>query len=161
MLNLASVGALDASLPDNASMKNRLDARRFRANIYLDGPVAFEEDHWKHAAFGRCIQPRLEFSGERGRSTTSAAYGDQTKLSKADFLFGCGTSRCTLPNVDPDTGIKDKNEPYKTLMRTRKTIPLEPKAAFWVCKYCHCSSTGLSVLATKWKSRRASRCRKV
>lgn len=128
VLNLASVRALNAGLPDDASMKNHLDARRFRANIYIDGPPAFEEDHWKLAAFGRCIQPRIDFSSERGRS--SAGYGDQSKPSKAEFLFGCGTSRCTLPNVDPDTGIKDKNEPYKTLMRTRKTIAAEPKAAF-------------------------------
>lgn len=130
ILNVASVRALDASLPDDASMKHRLDARRFRANIYIEGPAAFEEDGWKRAAFGRCIQPRVDFSGERGRSSMSAAYGDRTTPSKAEFLFGCGTSRCTLPNVDPDTGIKDKNEPYKTLMRTRKTIPSEPKGAF-------------------------------
>jgi uncharacterized protein YcbX len=130
VLNVASVRALDASLPDDASMKNRLDARRFRANIYIEGPEAFEEDNWKRAAFGRCIQPRVDFSGERGRSSMQAAYGDQIKPSKAEFLFGCGTSRCTLPNVDPDTGIKDRNEPYKTLMRTRKTVPLEPKGAF-------------------------------
>jgi len=128
VLNLASVRALDRCLPDDASMKNRLDARRFRANIYLEGPHAFEEDHWKRAAFGRCIESRLDFAGERGRS--SAPYNDQMKPGKAEFLFGCGTSRCTLPNVDPHTGIKDKSEPYKTLMRTRKTITAEPKAAF-------------------------------
>ena len=130
ILNLASVRALDASLPDDASMKNRLDARRFRANIYIEGTEAFEEDRWKRAAFGRCIQPRVDFSGERGRASLSAAYGDTPTPGKAEFLFGCGTSRCTLPNVDPDTGIKDKNEPYKTLMRTRKTIPSQPKGAF-------------------------------
>lgn len=71
ILNVASVRALDASLPDDASMKNRLDARRFRANIYIEGPEAFEEDNWKRAAFGRCIQPRPDFSGERGRSSMS------------------------------------------------------------------------------------------
>jgi uncharacterized protein YcbX len=127
ILNLASVRALDASLPEDAGMKNRMDARRFRANIYIEGPAAFEEDNWKRAAFGRCIQPRVGFSGERGRSSLS---GNRTPPSKAEFLFGCGTSRCTLPNVDPDTGIKDKNEPYETLMRTRKTIPSQPKGAF-------------------------------
>lgn len=130
LLNLASVRALDASLPEDASMKNHLDARRFRANIYIEGPAAFEEDRWKRAAFGRCIQPRLEFSGERGRSSAAAANGDRAVPSKVEFLFGCGTSRCTLPNVDPDTGIKDRNEPHKTLMRTRKTVSSEPKAAF-------------------------------
>ncbi|KAL1583608.1 hypothetical protein WHR41_07760 [Cladosporium halotolerans] len=127
ILNLASVRALDANLPASANMKHRLDARRFRANIYIDGAPAFEEDGWRRAALGRCIQPRMDFEGNgRGRSATSHARG----VAKAEFLFGCGTSRCTLPNVDPDTGMKDKNEPYGTLMRTRKTRGEEPGAAF-------------------------------
>lgn len=128
MLNLASVRALDANLPESATMKNRLDARRFRANIYIEGPSAFQEDDWKRVAVGRCIQPRFDWAGGRGR-TTAGSQG-QAAAEKAEFLFGCGTSRCTLPNVDPDTGIKDQNEPYKTLMKTRKTSESEPKSAF-------------------------------
>jgi uncharacterized protein YcbX len=128
ILNVASVRALDASLPEDASMKGRLDARRFRANIYVDGPPAFAEDSWKRMSCGRCIQPRFDFSGERGRTAVST--DDESHPSAAAFLFGCGTSRCTLPNVEPKTGVKDKNEPYKTLMRTRKTNDTEPKAAF-------------------------------
>lgn len=130
ILNVASVRALDASLPPNANMKGHLDARRFRANIYVDGPPAFAEDRWKRAAFGRCIQPRIDFTGSgRGRAANlSDEHGHGPE--KAEFLFGCGTSRCTLPNVDPDTGVKDKNEPYSTLMKTRKTDEKEPKAAF-------------------------------
>ncbi|KAM0718377.1 hypothetical protein Q7P37_005447 [Cladosporium fusiforme] len=128
ILNLASVRALDASLPSTASMKDRLDARRFRANIYIDGPPAFAEDSWKRVAFGHCIQPRIDFTGGRGRATATSA--EHKSPEKAEFLFGCGTSRCTLPNVNPDTGVKDKNEPYSTLMKTRKTNKNEPKAAF-------------------------------
>lgn len=128
ILNVASVRSLDESLPGDASMKNHLDARRFRANIYIDGPSAFEEDKWKRVAFGRCIEPRIVFNEGRGRQTR--AQGGHTAPEKAEFLFGCETSRCTLPNVDPDSGIKDKNEPYTTLMKTRKTIESEPKAAF-------------------------------
>jgi uncharacterized protein YcbX len=128
ILNVASVRALDASLPAEASMKDRLDARRFRANIYIDGPPAFDEDYWKRMACGHCIQPRIDFPSGRGRTTDDS--DDDSKPGAAEFLFGCGTSRCTLPNVGPDTGVKDKNEPYKTLMRTRKTNDKEPKAAF-------------------------------
>lgn len=128
ILNVASVRALDASLPADTSMKGYLDARRFRANIYIDGPPAFDEDRWKRVTCGRCIQPRIDFSAGRGRTADST--DDESDPGAAEFLFGCGTSRCTLPNVDPDSGVKDKNEPYKTLMRTRKTNDEEPKAAF-------------------------------
>jgi uncharacterized protein YcbX len=131
VLNVASVRALDSNLPDDATLKGCLDARRFRANIYIEGPPAFDEDDWKRASFGRCIQPRLDLA--RGRSTHSTDDDDDDDDSgphKAEFMFGCGTSRCTLPNVGPDTGVKDKSEPYKTLMRTRKTDEKQPKAAF-------------------------------
>lgn len=121
ILNVASVRALDADLPGGASMKDRLDARRFRANIYIDGPPAFAEDGWKRVALGRCFHAREDFSGAGGRRGRAVDVPDKEGPGKAEFLFGCGTSRCTLPNVDPDTGVKDKNEPYATLMRTRKT----------------------------------------
>ncbi|KAM0708628.1 hypothetical protein Q7P35_005280 [Cladosporium inversicolor] len=131
VLNVASVRALDSNLPDEATLKGCLDARRFRANIYIEGPPAFDEDTWKRASFGRCIQPRLDLS-RRGRSIHSSDNDDDDDSGprKAESMFGCGTSRCTLPNVGPDTGVKDNSEPYKTLMRTRKTDENQPKAAF-------------------------------
>lgn len=129
VLNVASVRALDADFPDDATLKGCLDARRFRANIYIEGPPAFEEDNWKRASFGRCIQPRLDLA--RGRSAHSTEDDDDgSGPGRAEYMFGCGTSRCTLPNVSPDTGVKDKSEPYKTLMRTRKMDEKQPKAAF-------------------------------
>lgn len=130
VLNVASVRALDASLPDEATLKGCLDARRFRANIYIEGPPAFDEDTWKRASFGRCIQPRLDLARGRSTHSTDDDDDDDSGPGKAEFMFGCGTSRCTLPNVGPDTGVKDKSEPYKTLMRTRKTDEKQPKAAF-------------------------------
>lgn len=129
VLNVASVRALDAGLPDDATLKGCLDARRFRANIYIEGPPAFDEDTWKRASFGRCIQPRPDLA--RGRSVHSTEDDDDDSgPGRAEYMFGCGTSRCTLPNVGPDTGVKDKSEPYKTLMRTRKMDEKQPKAAF-------------------------------
>ena len=130
VLNVASVRALDANLPDDTTLKGSLDARRFRANVYIEGPVAFDEDSWKRATFGACLKPRRDLSVARSRSSSSSPPSSSSP-GKANFLFGCGTSRCTLPNVGPDTGVKDKSEPYKTLMRTRKTDPeKQPKAAF-------------------------------
>ena len=128
VLNVASVRALDSNLPDDTTLKGCLDARRFRANIYIEGPPAFDEDNWKRALFGHCIQARLDFArGQLAPSTDDDE--DDSSSGEAHFMFGCATSRCTLPNVGPETGVKDKSEPYKTLMRTRKTDEKQPKAA--------------------------------
>ena len=130
VLNIASVRALDSNMPDDTTLKGCLDARRFRANVYIEGPAAFDEDTWKRASFGRCIQPRLDLARGRSAHSTDDDEDDGSGPGRAEFMFGCGTSRCTLPNVGPDTGVKDKSEPYKTLMRTRKTDEKQPKAAF-------------------------------
>ncbi|KAK5118465.1 hypothetical protein LTR62_002979 [Meristemomyces frigidus] len=104
ILSLASVKAIDKQLPSEAATKHHLDARRFRANIYLTGTSAFAEDKWKLLSLGRRI----------GR--------DKKGLfeCEADYHVACRTARCTMPNVDPETGIKDTNEPYSTLAKTRK-----------------------------------------
>jgi uncharacterized protein YcbX len=36
-----------------------------------------------------------------------------------DYHVSCRTTRCDLPNVDPETGIKDRAEPYKSLKQSR------------------------------------------
>lgn len=116
ILNVASVRAVDASLPSNASMKGKLDARRFRANIYISGPSAFAEDSWKRATLGRCIVPRTEAARDR-----SPVRDPSINMVETDGLYhvACRTARCTLPKTDPDTGIKDRNEPYTVLQKTR------------------------------------------
>ncbi|KAI4716044.1 hypothetical protein E4T48_07789 [Aureobasidium sp. EXF-10727] len=70
-----------------------LNALRFRANIYLTGIPPFAEDDWKVIRSGNL-----------------------------DYHVSCRTTRCDLPNVDPQTGIKDRAEPYKTLKQTRGYI---------------------------------------
>ena len=116
ILNLASVRAVDSSLPEGAPMKGQLDARRFRANIYITGPSAFAEDQWKRVTLGRCIAPRSE--GTRDRSPVR---DPANAMIETDGLYhvACRTARCTLPNTDPDTGVKDRNEPYSVLKKTR------------------------------------------
>lgn len=69
----------------------RLSIRRFRANIIVQGPEAFAEDHWKRMEIG------------------------ETEIHAA-----CRTVRCRLPNVDPDTGERDKVEPDRTLKEYRR-----------------------------------------
>lgn len=102
LLNLASVRSVDASLPDSSKLKNNLDALRFRANIYITGPPAFAEDSWKRVLMGLGQGPEVDSEIELG-----------------EYHIACRTARCTLPNVDPSTGMRDKSEPFATLKRTR------------------------------------------
>lgn len=67
-----------------------LNAMRYRANVYLTGPPVFDEDDWKRARFG-----------------------------ELDCHISCRTTRCKLPNVDPETGIADRNQPSTTLLKYR------------------------------------------
>ncbi|KAJ5864167.1 Molybdenum cofactor sulfurase C-terminal [Penicillium soppii] len=68
-----------------------LSIQRFRANIIVQGPSAFEEDHWKRVSIG----------------------GTEIHAS-------CRTVRCRLPNVDPASGDRHKSEPDKTLKSYRR-----------------------------------------
>ena len=109
ILNLASVHALDDGLPTKDQVKGKLDARRFRANVYVTGPTAYAEDSWKRVNMGRCIQPK------DGRSK-----GGGIVETEGEYHVACRTARCKVPNVDPATDVKDVNEPSSTLSRTRQ-----------------------------------------
>ena len=76
-----------------------LNALRFRANIYITGPPAFHEDNWTKA---RISSPPSSPSN-----------------SSLDMHISCRTTRCKLPNVDPETGEADRNEPSTTLRKYR------------------------------------------
>lgn len=75
--------------------KFECEMQRFRPNIVVKGCEAFAEDKWK-----------------------------ALKIGSAEFrcLHMCG--RCTLPNVDPKTGKRDKEEPLKSLRKFR-LVPKE------------------------------------
>ena len=60
---------------------------RFRPNIVVEGETPWYEDTWKMIKIG-----------EQGKSTT------------VDVVARC--ARCQVPNVDPDTAVKDKKQPY-------------------------------------------------
>lgn len=92
LLNLASVRDVAARC---AADIPRLSIRRFRANIIIQGPGAFEEDHWKRIVVG-------------------------SKGDGVEIFTVCRTVRCRLPNVDPDTGVRHPSEPDRTLKRYRK-----------------------------------------
>jgi uncharacterized protein YcbX len=64
-----------------------LNALRFRANIWIEGAPAFAEEQWKRF---------------RILHRQSAQVAKAPPVPTMSVV--CRTSRCTLPNVDPDTG---------------------------------------------------------
>lgn len=95
ILNLASVHDVADKIkrgeaPEEKWKVPTVNALRYRANIYFTGPPAFHEDHWKKA-----------------------------KIGSTSYHISCRTTRCKLPNVDPETGIADPNEPSTTMRKYR------------------------------------------
>lgn len=88
LMNLASnrdvAGRVNDSLP-------QLSVLRFRPNIIITGPQAYEEDSWK----------RIRIGGY-------------------EYYVACRTARCLLPNTNQTTGEKHPKEPYTTLRSYRR-----------------------------------------
>ena len=76
------------------------DARRYRGNIYISGPPIYDEDYWT-----------------------------LIRIGSKNFHVSCRTTRCNLPNTDPDTGKRDNNEPQKTMRDYRCIDPGNKMAA--------------------------------
>ncbi len=80
------------SLEDlNSKLVNPVTMNRFRPNIVIEGPAAFEEDKWKKIRVGDVIfsQPK-------------------------------GSARCNVINIDQLTGAPQGPEPLKTLSTYRR-----------------------------------------
>lgn len=117
--SLSSVHAVSALLPKE---NQPLNAIRFRANIWITGVTAYDEETWKRYR----ILPK---------STNT-----EPRASVAPTLsVVCRTSRCTMPNVNPETGVfdadipppdkkKGKPQPSTTLVEYR-TVEAGNKAA--------------------------------
>ncbi|KAL4892426.1 hypothetical protein BDV59DRAFT_202568 [Aspergillus ambiguus] len=99
LLNLASVRDVARRCAGDLPW---LSVRRFRANVLVQGPAAFAEDHWKRIRV-------------RGRGEDEGA--------GAEIFASCRTMRCKLPNVDPDTGVRHRSEPDRTLKSYRRIDP--------------------------------------
>ena len=118
--SLASVHAVSALLPKE---NQPLNALRFRANIWVTGASAFNEDTWK----------RYRIVPNAGPSPTLSVV--------------CRTSRCILPNVNPHTGKPDtdtpghgktrgKPQPSSTLIEHRTIEDGNPKALGYIGMHC-------------------------
>ncbi|KAL1879358.1 hypothetical protein VTK73DRAFT_7089 [Phialemonium thermophilum] len=97
MLNLASVRDLDSKIAKDKKIPS-LDPRRFRPNIIIDGPSAYDEDTWKKV--------RFRDSSGKGQDMT--------------MHVSCRTVRCKMPNVDQDDGFRHPVEPDKSLRKYRE-----------------------------------------
>lgn len=88
LLNLHSIRELAARIPSMAE----LSARRFRANIIVTGPPAFDEDMWRRIT-----------------------------LASEPFVAACRTVRCKMPNINQDSAERNRLEPDAT-MRSYRAI---------------------------------------
>lgn len=89
--SISSVQAVSKLLP---AENQPLNALRFRANIWIENSAAYDEETWKRCAI-LPTDPRVNL-----------------KNSPVPTLsVVCRTSRCTMPNVDPEKGVFDTDKP--------------------------------------------------
>ena len=74
----------------NNKLETPISALHFRPNIVIQGELPFIEDSWK-----------------------------RIKIGEVEFEISKPCSRCIFTNVDPNTGIAEKNEPLATLAKFR------------------------------------------
>ncbi|KAG6855239.1 hypothetical protein H0H87_006338 [Tephrocybe sp. NHM501043] len=73
--------------------EGKVEIRRFRPNVVIEGAGPFAEDAWEEVSFGKKEGPTVQ------------------------FVIPC--IRCLLPNVSPDSGERDSAVPFKVLMKFR------------------------------------------
>ncbi|KAK2685942.1 hypothetical protein QWA68_015592 [Fusarium oxysporum] len=136
--NLASIHAVSALLP---AENQPLNALRFRANIWITGAPAFDEETWKRYR----VVPKREATVKTVSPTLSVV---------------CRTSRCTMPNVDPLTGRFSTNipdgdkkrgraQPSTTLVKYRTVEGGNPKALGYIGMHCVPEDSSLDEAAEK------------
>ncbi|PYH80174.1 hypothetical protein BO82DRAFT_384608 [Aspergillus uvarum CBS 121591] len=117
LLNLASVRDVARRVRTEIP---RLTVRRFRANVVVQGPGRFEEDAWRRVRVGGGV------SSSKGEGEEAQA-GDEG--AGVEIHLACRTMRCRLPNVDPDTGVRHRAEPDRTLKGYRRIDRGDPTNA--------------------------------
>lgn len=125
--SLSSIHAVSALLPPE---NQPLNALRFRANIWITGAPAYDEESWKRYN----IVPKNASKEPRANVTPSLS-------------VVCRTSRCTIPNVNPDTGTFDadipapdkkrgKPQPSTTLVKHRTVEEGNKMALGYIGMHC-------------------------
>lgn len=108
--------ATEASLRElNSRLKNggadEITIERFRPNVIVDSDnlVPWEEDEWKTLR----INPPKTLLG-----SVSTLTGIKNTAIDVDVAARC--ARCQVPNVNPDTAVKNKKQPWDTLVSYRR-----------------------------------------
>ena len=117
ILGVASVRALSGMQPTGA---RELSARRFRANIVFEGGGAFEEDWWLRVRIGSDGGKEGERGDGEGRRRGKGERKEDGYEYEYEYHVVCRCVRCKVPNVDLETGVRDRNEPYTTLVKKRE-----------------------------------------
>lgn len=88
-----------------------ITVERFRPNIIVRGETPWIEDSWKTV--------RIRSSPKKPSSGNSGFKGKENHAPlDLDIVARC--ARCQVPNVDPDTAVKHKKQPWDTLMSYRR-----------------------------------------
>ena len=102
--SLSSLEELNARLRKNGDKDITIE--RFRPNIIIRGDVPWSEDEWK----------TVRINGDGSWLTTLS--GGNMHAMDLDVVARC--ARCQVPNVHPDTAVKNKKQPWDTLMSYRR-----------------------------------------
>ena len=104
-----SLRELNSRLKANGA--GEITYERFRPNVIVDSEnlQPWEEDEWKTLR----INPPKSLMGSL---STMTGFGNES--TDIDVVARC--ARCQVPNVDPDTAVKNKKEPWTTLVSYRR-----------------------------------------
>ncbi|KAF2757804.1 hypothetical protein EJ05DRAFT_401811 [Pseudovirgaria hyperparasitica] len=108
---LASWSELHSRLKVTGNIGDDWTIERFRPNIILQGNIPWEEDTWKML---RIYSKAHTETDAKSREVDPAATGRSFIL---DVPSRC--LRCQVPNVDPNTAQKNKEQPWNTLIKYR------------------------------------------
>ncbi|OJJ60037.1 hypothetical protein ASPSYDRAFT_88923 [Aspergillus sydowii CBS 593.65] len=109
----ASIDELNGRL--KAQGHEEITIERFRPNIIIRGRegAAWVEDSWKTV---RVSEPVVVDPHSDGGLLEKGSHPE--KALTFDIVARCG--RCQVPNVDPETAVKHKNQPWDTMMSYRR-----------------------------------------
>jgi uncharacterized protein YcbX len=110
-----------ASLDDlNARLEHPVEMRRFRPNLVVDGCEPYEEDRWR-----------------------------RIRIGEMTFRVVKPCSRCPIPSIDPDTGVRGA-EPLRTLMSYRRRDNKVYFGQNLIHDGCGALATGMPVEVLEW-----------